>query len=616
MGVVLKKKEPVVEEKSSAGLAVAFPVRKKVSPKKLKNHERNPRAHSEEQLHSLMNSIQTWGWTIPAVVSEDLVILAGHGRVEAARRLGLKEIEVAVVSGWDEFKQRAYMLADNQLALLSYWDWGVLSDEVDFLSTSGFDTELLGMSHGSKANLSAHKMSLAPPPIPGTVGVPGSMVKKFVMVPFSVLNVIDSWWVDEKTVWLTHGLVQADLACLFDIMLRWFCPSGGVVTGGFEKGLHVVPTNLGYSLEGGGADFLFVDGVSVPGAALEALQTSALKLNNNRFAVVALRGDVPPDVLFPLLDLAKQSGLRYYNEMVVSGMGSGEGVLPCNHVLVLGFVKGDEREATSVVGKVNLIEVPRRELDAVPVVTDPHALTPIISVGDVWMKRDDFFAVGTARGGKVRSCLALSEGATGLVTAGSRASPQVNIVAQVAKYLGVPAAAHLPTGELSPCVKETEKDIELVQHKAGYNNVIIKRARDDAEARGWREVPFGMETTVAIGCTRHQVANIPAEVQRIVIPVGSGMSLAGVLWGLKDAGLSIPVLGVSVGADPTDRLDEYAPPDWREMVELVKSPLDYHDYATETIFRGVQLDPIYESKVIPFIQAGDLVWVVGIRSVL
>lgn len=618
MSVTIKKKAPVdvvSSGKLTGAVEVAFPSRVRVSPESLINHERNPREHSEEQLQDLMNSIKTWGWTVPAVVSEDMVILAGHGRVEAARRLGLEEIEVAVVSGWDEFKQRAYMIADNQLALMSYWDWGVLSSEMDSLGAAGFDLELLGMSFGSKANLSAHKMSSAPPPLPGSVGVPGSMAKKFVMVPFSVLSVADPWWVEERTTWLTRGLVQGDLACLCDLMLRWFCPAGGGVRGVANTELLQVAKALGFAADGG--DFVFVDGIASPGTAHQQLLEAAPLLGNHRFAVVVLQGDCPPDVLFSLLESARSSGLRYYNELAVDGMGSGEGEdLPCRHALVLVFVKGDEREATSAVGAVLDVEVPRKELTTVPVVVDPHALTPIMDVGDVWMKRDDFFAVGTARGGKVRSCLALSEGAAGLTTAGSRASPQVNIVAQVAKFLGVPASAHLPKGELSPCVKETEKDIEIIQHKAGYNNVIIKRARDDAAARGWREVPFGMECDIAVNCTRKQVAGIPEGVQRIIIPVGSGMSLAGVLWGLKDQGLTIPVVGVSVGADPTPRLDAYAPPEWRDMVQIVKSDLDYHDYAPESIFRGVQLDPIYEAKVIPFVQPGDLFWVVGIRSTL
>lgn len=596
--------------------ALGFPEQVMVPLSSIIHHERNPREHSEEQLASLAASIKEWGWTVPAVVvKESNVLLAGHGRVEAARRLGLKEVGVIYVSGWDDFKQRAYMIADNQLALMSYWDWGVLSEEMDFLNESDYSVELLGMSGVAKASLSSFKMSSAPAPLPGTTGVPGSMSKRYLVVPFSVVNVSDPWWIEERTAWLTRGVVQSDLVVLLDLMLRWFCPLGGGVRGLDNEELSSSVEALGYSLDG--PDFLFLDGISIPEAVVSSMEEASPLLGNDRFAVVAVRGDCPSSILLPLVEVARSKGLRYYNEIVIDGMGSGEGeYLSCHHALVLVFVKGSEKSAASVIGEVNPLLLPRLELAEDPIITDPLQLTPIISVGDVWMKRDDFFAVGTARGGKVRSCLELSRGASGLATAGSRASPQVNIVAQVAKALGVPASAHLPKGELSPCVKETEGDIEIIQHKAGYNNVIVKRARDDAAARGWREVPFGMECQTAIDCTRRQVANIPEGVQRIVVPVGSGMSLAGILWGLLDAGLSLPVLGVSVGADPTPRLNQYAPPDWASMVSLVKSDLDYHDYAPETVFRGVQLDPIYEAKVIPFIAPGDLLWVVGIRSVL
>ena len=139
---------------------------------------------------------------------------------------------------------------------------------------------------------------------------------------------------------------------------------------------------------------------------------------------------------------------------------------------------------------------------------------------------------------------------------------------------------------------------EIVQHKAGYNNVIIARAREDAKTTGWREIPFGMECQEAVDATAAQVENIPSEAKRIVIPVGSGMSLAGLLHGLIRYGKRIPVIGVIVGADPTDRLDKYAPKKWREMVDLVKSDLKYDEYAKQTTIEGLELDPIYEAKCI------------------
>lgn len=259
---------------------------------------------------------------------------------------------------------------------------------------------------------------------------------------------------------------------------------------------------------------------------------------------------------------------------------------------------------------------------------DPKALTPVEKRGDVWVKRDDKFVIEGVPGGKVRTCWHLAQGAKGLVTAGSRMSPQVNIVAHIAKHLGIPCRVHTPQGELSPEVKAAQAaGAEVIQHKAGYNNVIISRAKKDAEDKGWTEIPFGMDCWEAIEQTRRQVKNIPPEVKRIVMPVGSAMSLSGVLHGLLDYGLDIPVLGVFVGANPLKTLKKYAPitdpffegpqvrsKEWGDMMTLEKSPYDYHSWYKEPIWRGIALDPIYEAKAIPWIESGDLFWVIGCRQ--
>lgn len=203
------------------------------------------------------------------------------------------------------------------------------------------------------------------------------------------------------------------------------------------------------------------------------------------------------------------------------------------------------------------------------------------------------------------------------MTAGSRASPQVNIVAQIARELGIPCRLHTPQGALAPEVQAAvASGAKLIQHPAGYNNVIIARAREDAAALGWREIPFGMECQVAVDETARQVENVPASAARLVMPVGSGMSLSGVLWGLRRRGLQIPVLGIVVGADPVKRLDRYAPPGWRSMVTLQPSGLDYHAPAPRSFQQlgGITLDPIYEAKCVPFLRAGDLFWIVGVRA--
>lgn len=244
-------------------------------------------------------------------------------------------------------------------------------------------------------------------------------------------------------------------------------------------------------------------------------------------------------------------------------------------------------------------------------------VTPIEPHGPLWIKRDDLYCIGGVRGGKARACYSLAQGAKGLTTAGSRSSPQVNIVAHIAHRLGIPARVHTPEGELSPEVQAAlDAGAEVIQHKAGYNNVIIARSREDAAAHGFTDIPFGMECQAAVDLTRSQLGIIPGGVRRVVIPVGSGMSLAGLLWGMLDHNLKVPVLGVMVGADPTSRLDSYAPDNWREMVTLIAPGLDYHEAApiADCQLDGIALDPFYEAKCKPFLQDGDLFWIVGCRQ--
>jgi hypothetical protein len=108
------------------------------------------------------------------------------------------------------------------------------------------------------------------------------------------------------------------------------------------------------------------------------------------------------------------------------------------------------------------------------------------------------------------------------------------------------------------------------------------------------------------------IAALREKPSRIVIPVGSGMSAAGVLAGMAEHHLDIPVLGVMVGADPRRRLDTWAP-GWEARLSLVASALNYEQRAPVTALGDLELDPIYEAKALPFLRFGDLLWVVGCR---
>lgn len=254
------------------------------------------------------------------------------------------------------------------------------------------------------------------------------------------------------------------------------------------------------------------------------------------------------------------------------------------------------------------------------------AQTPWEEHEGILVKRDDLYEVAGVRGGKVRTCWHLAtmgrdKGSDHLVTAGSRSSPQVNIVAQVGRELGMAVTAYTPQGPLgAELLAAREAGAEIVQVRAGYNSVIRARARDHCLARPeCTHVPFGMECAEAVLATAAQVRGLPPGLKRLVVPVGSGMSLAGILWGLHDCPLPeaakpSEVLAVLVGADPTKRLDAWAPPWWAFQVRLERSPLDYHSAAERCTLGGLVLDPIYEAKCLPYLQPGDGLWVVGVRQ--
>ncbi len=104
----------------------------------------NARTHAPEQVHKIAASIREWGWTNPVLIDERNVIIAGHGRVMAAKLIGLEEIPVLVARGWTEAQKRAYVIADNKLALEAGWDIGILSAELGQLAELKFDLGLTG----------------------------------------------------------------------------------------------------------------------------------------------------------------------------------------------------------------------------------------------------------------------------------------------------------------------------------------------------------------------------------------------------------------------------------------------------------------------------------------
>jgi DNA modification methylase len=107
-------------------------------------HARNARTHSETQIAQIAGSIAEFGFVNPVLVGDDGVLVAGHGRVLAARKLGLHEAPVIVLAHLTPTQRRALMIADNQIALNAGWNEEMLSAELASLKEEAFDLELLG----------------------------------------------------------------------------------------------------------------------------------------------------------------------------------------------------------------------------------------------------------------------------------------------------------------------------------------------------------------------------------------------------------------------------------------------------------------------------------------
>jgi DNA modification methylase len=118
-------------------------------------YARNPRTHSESQVAQIAASIREFGWTNPVLVDGANGIIAGHGRVLAARKLGLEKVPVIELAHMSEAQKRAYVLADNQLALNAGWDEALLRLELADLSELGFELGLIGFGEGELERLLA-----------------------------------------------------------------------------------------------------------------------------------------------------------------------------------------------------------------------------------------------------------------------------------------------------------------------------------------------------------------------------------------------------------------------------------------------------------------------------
>ena len=129
--------------------------------KKLKPWARNARTHSKKQIRQIADSIDRFGFTNPVLIDEARTILAGHGRVEAAKVSGMREVPCLRIDHMTEAEKRAYVLADNKLALNAGWDEDMLAAELGVLMSDDLDFDI-GMTGFSIPEIDGILEAVAP----------------------------------------------------------------------------------------------------------------------------------------------------------------------------------------------------------------------------------------------------------------------------------------------------------------------------------------------------------------------------------------------------------------------------------------------------------------------
>ncbi|WP_339033120.1 ParB N-terminal domain-containing protein [Fusobacterium animalis] len=237
----------------------------------IKEYENNAKEHPDWQIEQIANSIKEFGFNDPIAINTDNQIIEGHGRLLAAKQLGLTEIPCIVLTGLTEAQERAYIIAHNKTTMNTDFDLDRLQYELNALKVEDFDLSLTGFSDGeidsilNSSNLLLDKY--------GDVEEEqkGNLIKKFIVPPFTVINSMKEPWLSIKNKWKKsinslkgrskeligeiYGTSLFDGA-ISEVFYKWFLPNKDIETkkildpfcGGVIRG--AVAELLGYKYTG------------------------------------------------------------------------------------------------------------------------------------------------------------------------------------------------------------------------------------------------------------------------------------------------------------------------------------------------------------------------------
>lgn len=564
---------------------------------KIPPHPDNPKTHD---LEGIKKSIRRFGFRTPVVLTDASGLTSeGHGRVQALLEMlaggeeapsGIRGKGKAwlapVIQGLPPFgsddDERAFLAAANQLVIRGGWD----EQRLVALLRAVPQPELTGFSKLEIAELLA-------PNADKSRGAQGpSLVEQFGVPPFTTLDARQGYWVQRKREWLELG-IQTDLGRAGGLVLD----SDSARDPDFYQQKRQVEAYLQRKIPT--AEFLrdYYENRQDGGG----VTTHGTSTFDPVLAELSYRWFSPPggSVLDPFAGGAVRGVVAAMLGRSYTGIDLGGAQLKAN------------RKQWSMIAKQAPEAKPPLEVSV------KDGPTPVERRGSIWVKREDLFRFGDANGTKARTIKALTERhkPAGLIASGARESTMVSRAAQAAAHLGVPCRIHCPAGRETAGMAEARRlGAELVQHAPGYLTVLRKRAAQDARKRdGWLELPWALICPEAADASAAEAkrTRLGRGVKRLVVCVGSGMSLAGLL---RQIPARLPVLGVCVGADPKPQLNQYGPAGWKDRVELVPSGSPYSRPAPVTDYEGLRLDSHYEAKCIPHLRPGDLLWIIGTRD--
>jgi hypothetical protein len=202
-----RDQQPPLESKGTGLQITMLPVHD------LNPYAKNPR-NNEPAVDAVAASIREFGFKVPIILDRNREIIAGHTRLKAAKKLGLKEVPCIIADDLTPEQIRAFRLADNKVAELASWDGAMLREELLTLADLGFDMKDFGFSSvdtWEKRNAS-------------------SLSDKYIVPPFSVLDSRQEYWQERKTEWEAQiGQSESIDPALCEVIYKWFCPESGTV---------------------------------------------------------------------------------------------------------------------------------------------------------------------------------------------------------------------------------------------------------------------------------------------------------------------------------------------------------------------------------------------------